>query len=73
MAYTARLDRASIKRIPRFILIIGWGMGRGVHIVRASISARVGAMINRVREDVSGCRGSLVKSFTASAIGCSSP
>lgn len=44
-------------------------MGRGTHIINASVNARVGAIMNRVRDDVSGCRGSLINSFTASAIG----
>lgn len=69
MAYTARLDMANINRIPRFMLIRGYGMGRGIHIVSASVRARMGAMMNIVVEDVRGCRGSLVKSLTASAIG----
>lgn len=53
----------------KFILIRGCGMGSGIHIINASVSARVGAMINRVRDDVNGCRGSLINSLTASAIG----
>lgn len=48
-------------------------MGRGTHIVRARDKARIGAIINMDTEDVRGRRGSLVKSFTASAIGWSSP
>lgn len=48
-------------------------MGSGIHIVSASVSARVGAIINRVGEDISGCSGSLVNSLIASAIGCNSP
>lgn len=42
-------------------------MGRESHIVIVSVSARVGAMRNRVTEDVMGLRGSLVNSFMASA------
>lgn len=53
----------------RFILIRGWGIGRGTHIVRARVNARIGAMINIEMEDVNGRRGSLVNSLTASAIG----
>lgn len=64
---------ASINRIPRFMLIRGYGMGRGIHIVSANVRARMGAIINKVVEDVSGCKGSLINSFTASAIGCRSP
>lgn len=73
MAYTAKLDIASINKIPRFMLIRGYGMGRGIHIVRASVRARIGAIINMVVEDARGCKGSLINSLTASAIGCKSP
>lgn len=48
-------------------------MGNGIHIIRARVKARVGAIINRVSDDVSGCMGSLVNNLTASAIGCSRP
>lgn len=44
-------------------------MGKGIHIVRARVRARMGAIINIDVEDVSGRKGSLVNSFTASAIG----
>lgn len=73
IAYTARLDMASMNKIPRFMLIKGYGMGRGIHIVKASVRARIGAMMNIVVEDARGCKGSLMNSFTASAIGCRSP
>lgn len=58
---------------PRFMLISGWGIGRGVHIVRARVRAKMGAIMNMEMEDASGRRGSLVNNFTASAMGCSSP
>lgn len=48
-------------------------MGRGIHIVRARVRAKIGAIMNMDVEDVSGRKGSLVNSFTASAIGCRSP
>lgn len=51
----------------------GYGMGSGIHMVRASVRARFGAIMNINMEDVRGRRGSLVKSFTASAIGWSKP
>lgn len=57
----------------RFILINGWGIGRGAHIVRARVRARIGAIMNIEIEDVSGRRGSLVNSLTASAMGWRSP
>lgn len=64
---------ASTKSIPRFMLISGWGIGSGVHMVRARVRARIGAMMNMVVDEVSGRRGSLVNSFRASAMGWSSP
>lgn len=64
---------ASMNKIPRFMLIRGYGMGSGIHIVRAKVRARIGAIINMVVDDVSGCSGSLVNSLTASAIGCNRP
>lgn len=60
---------ASMNRIPRFMLMSGWGMGRGIHMIRASVRARIGAIMNMDTEDVSGRSGSLVKSFRASAMG----
>lgn len=64
---------ASINRMLRFMLIRGCGMGRGTHIVRARVRARIGAMMNMVMDDVSGRSGSLMKSFRASAIGWRRP
>jgi NADH-ubiquinone oxidoreductase chain 1 len=37
-----------------FILIRGRGIGSGIHIVRANVRARIGAIINIVMDDVSG-------------------
>lgn len=71
--YTARLDIASINRTPKFISIRGYGMGRGIHIVRARLSAKIGAKMNIEIEDVAGRNGSLIKSLIASAIGWSRP
>lgn len=48
-------------------------MGSGIHMVKASVNARIGARMNMVMEEVRGRRGSLVNSFTASAIGWRSP
>lgn len=73
MVYTARLDRARINNRLRFILARGYGMGSGVHIVRAKVRAMVGAIINNRGDDASGCSGSLVNSLIASAIGWSNP
>lgn len=44
-------------------------MGRGIHIVRARLRAKMGARINIDAEDVAGRSGSLMKSLIASAIG----
>lgn len=73
MEYTARLDMASINSTPKFMLMRGYGMGRGIHIVRARVRARIGAMMNMETEEVDGRRGSFVKSLIASAKGCSRP
>lgn len=62
-----------MNRTPRFMLMRGYGIGKGIHMVKASVKARMGAMINIVMEDVSGRSGSLVKSFMASAMGCRRP
>lgn len=48
-------------------------MGRGIHRDRAKNSDRVGAMMNRVVDVFNGRRGSLIKSFIASANGCRMP
>lgn len=73
MEYTARLDIANMNSTPRFILIRGYGMGKGIHMVRARLRARIGAKINIEIEDVAGRNGSLIKSLMASAIGWSRP
>lgn len=73
MEYTARLDIASMNRTPRFMLMRGYGMGRGIHMVRAKLRARIGAKMNIEIEDVAGRSGSLIKSLMASAIGWSRP
>lgn len=71
--YTARLDMANINKMPRFMLMSGYGMGSGTHMISASDSAKIGAIINMEMDDVRGRRGSLVNSFRASAMGWSSP
>lgn len=45
----------------------------GVHIIMARVRASVGAMINRTGAEVEGRTGSLMKSFTPSAMGWRSP
>ena len=46
-------------------------MGRGIHMVRARLRARMDAKINIEIADVVGRRGSLMKSLIASAMGWS--
>lgn len=48
-------------------------MGIGAQSVRASVSASMGVARNRTGEEVEGRIGSLIKSFTPSAIGCRRP
>lgn len=52
---------------------MGKGSGRGVQMVRASSKARIGVRINRNGDEVDGRMGSLIKSFTPSAMGWSRP
>lgn len=67
--YTERLDVAKKNKIPRLRLINGWGKGRGIHRLKASVRDKVGAIINNVIDVVSGRMGSLMNSFMASANG----
>ena len=45
----------------------------GAHSVRASVSASMGVAKNKRGDEVEGRTGSLMKSLTPSAMGCSSP
>lgn len=71
--YTARLDKARIKRMLRLRSVTGCGRGMGAHKVRARVRASIGARRNRTGDEEEGRTGSLMKSFTPSAIGCRSP
>ena len=71
--YTARLDIASRKRIPRFRSARENGIGSGVQIEIARRRASMGVVMNITGEDVDGRIGSLMNSFTPSAKGCSRP
>lgn len=51
----------------------GYGRGMGAQRVKASVSASRGARRKSTGEEVEGRTGSLIKSFTPSAIGCNSP
>lgn len=61
------------KRRPRFRSAREKGRGSGIQIVIARSRASIGVMVKRSGEDVDGRIGSLVKSFTPSATGCSKP
>lgn len=67
--YTARLDKASINSIPRFRSVKENGRGRGVQIVSAKSRAKIGVAMKRDGDDVDGRIGSLINSFTPSAMG----
>lgn len=71
--YTERLDVAKINSMPMLRFSSGCGIGRGIHNDNARNSDRVGAIINKVADVFSGRRGSLMKSFMASAKGCRIP
>ena len=58
---------------PRFRSVIGYGIGIGIQRVMARVRASIGVARNRIGEDAYGRTGSLMKSFTPSAIGCSRP
>lgn len=64
---------ARINSMPRLRLIRGWGIGRGIHRLRARVRERVGAMMNNDIEVVKGRIGSFINSFMASANGCKIP
>lgn len=67
------LERASMNSRPRFMSANIIGIGRGVQIESAINSASVGVRINSVGDAEEGRTGSLMNSFTPSAIGCRSP
>lgn len=51
----------------------GKGMGMGVHIIRASRRAMVGAKIKSIGDACDGRMGSLINSLIPSATGCKIP
>jgi hypothetical protein len=55
--------------MPKFMLIKGCGIGNGIHMIRARVKARVGAIENSSGEEASGHIDSLMNSFSASANG----
>lgn len=62
-----------MRRRPRFISIIEWGIGIGAHIVSARVKAIVGAIRKRIGDEADGRIGSLINNLTPSAIGWRSP
>lgn len=62
-----------MNKMPRLRSISGWGIGRGIHRLRASVRERVGAIMNRAVEEKLGRKGSLMNSFMASENGCNRP
>lgn len=69
MEYTDNPERARINKRPRLRSIRVCGIGSGVQIVKARVSAKMGAIMNIEMEDVRGRNGSLVNSLMASANG----
>lgn len=62
-----------MKRIPRLISKVGWGIGIGAQSIIASVRASMGARMNNRGDEVEGRTGSLINSLTPSAIGCRRP
>ena len=58
-----------MNKIPRFRSVTGYGRGIGAQRVRARVKASMGAKRNRTGEEVEGRTGSLINSFTPSAMG----
>lgn len=67
--YTAKLDSAIIKRIPRVKSEAGTGRGIGNQSESAKVRAKAGARVNIRGEEVRGEVGSLINSLMPSAIG----
>lgn len=70
MEEKARLDMAGVNSPCRFRLLSRQGMGKGVHMVRAKVRVRIGAMTNIEIDDHSG---SLINNLTESAMDCNNP
>lgn len=58
-----------MNKMPRLRSTIGYGRGRGAQSIIARVRASIGVRRKRTGEDVEGRTGSLIKSFTPSAIG----
>lgn len=48
---------------------MGWGIGIGAQRVMARVNARMGVAKNKKGDEVEGRTGSLINSFTPSAMG----
>lgn len=64
---------AKINRTPILIFTYEVGIGIGIHISIARMSAIEGARVNIICDDDAGRIGSFKKSFSPSAMGCSNP
>lgn len=73
MEYTERLESARINTTLRLRLISGYGIGRGIHRLKAKARDSVGAIMNSDRDVDSGRNGSLINNFIASANGWMMP
>lgn len=71
--YTMKLDMEIKNSNPRFKSASECGSGRGSQIDNASRRASIGAMVNNMYEELVGWIGSLINSFSPSAIGCKMP
>ena len=59
--------------MPRFRLVTGWGIGIGDQRASARVRAKTGVARKRKGDEVEGRTGSLIKSFTPSAMGWRRP
>lgn len=73
MVYVNMPDIAMMNSRPKFMLVMGDGMGIGAHVISAIVRAMIGDMVNKIGEDMVGLVGSFMISLMPSAIGCSSP
>ena len=68
-----RLDITNVNNTLKFILTKGYSIGRGIHMVKAKVRARIGEIINMEIGDMAGLSGSLINTLTVSVICCNGP
>lgn len=73
IVYVNMLDMAIINSSPKFMSVNEDGIGSGVHVISASVSAMIGDSMNKIGDDIVGLVGSLIINLIPSAIGCSKP